>query len=49
VIKNFSDPKDAEIIPGEEFIVGTFVNREKPDYLEIYANFVNEHFGGNGG
>ena len=47
VIRNFADPKEAEIIPGKEFIVGTFVNEDKPDYLEIYNEFVNEHFGGN--
>jgi len=46
LIKNFADPKDAEIIPGEEFIVGTFVDEEKQDYLEIYDNFVSEHLGG---
>ena len=46
VIENFADPKDADIIPGEEFIVGTFVNEDKPDYLEIYNKFVGDHFGG---
>ncbi len=45
VIKNFADPKDAEIIPGKPFIVGTFVNEDKPDYVAIYEKFVADHFG----
>ena len=32
--------------PFVEFIAGTFVNEEKPDYLEIYDRFVSEHLGG---
>ncbi len=33
-IKNGIDPKDAHIIPGQEIIIGKFIDREQPTFLE---------------
>jgi len=36
VIRHGADPKEAEIVPGQDFLVGKFVDMEKPTYLEMY-------------
>ncbi|MFH1609258.1 MAG: thiamine pyrophosphate-dependent enzyme [Candidatus Bipolaricaulota bacterium] len=37
VIRHGADPKAAEVIPGKPFLVGKFVEVDKPTYLEMYA------------
>lgn len=46
VIRHGADPKEAEIIPGQPFVVGKFVDVEKPTYLELYQTKVKELGGG---
>jgi 2-oxoglutarate ferredoxin oxidoreductase subunit beta len=46
VIRNFSDPKDADIRPGKEIVVGTFVDEEKPSYFDIYDRLVRQKIEG---
>ncbi len=45
VIRHGVDPAGAEVVPGREFIVGKFVDIEKPTYLELYRRKVGELFG----
>ncbi len=45
VIRHGADPARAEVVPGREFIVGKFVDIEKPTYLELYRRKVEELFG----
>jgi len=45
VIRNFADPKEAEIKPEGEIIVGTFVDEDKPNYFDIYRHFVEQMIG----
>jgi len=42
VIRNFSDPKDADISKKGEIVVGTFVDEEKPDYFSVYNKFIEQ-------
>jgi len=42
VIKHGADPKEADIVPGKPFLVGKFVDIEKPTYLELYRAKVQE-------
>jgi 2-oxoglutarate/2-oxoacid ferredoxin oxidoreductase subunit beta len=35
-IRHGADPKDTEVVPGRPFAVGTFVNVDKPSYLDMY-------------
>jgi 2-oxoglutarate ferredoxin oxidoreductase subunit beta len=42
VIRHFSDPKDADITPEGEIVVGTFVDQQKPDYFDVYHQFVRQ-------
>ncbi len=42
VIRHGVDPKEAEIVPGQDFIVGKFVDIQKPTYLETYRKKVAE-------
>ncbi|MBC7221146.1 2-oxoacid:ferredoxin oxidoreductase subunit beta [Candidatus Bipolaricaulota bacterium] len=42
VIRHGADPKEAEIVPGKRFIVGKFVEVDKPTYHEMYAAKVAE-------
>ncbi len=42
VIKHGADPKEADIVPGKPFLVGKFVDIEKPTYLELYQAKVQE-------
>lgn len=37
MIRHGADPKEAEIVPGRPFLVGKFVDLEKPTYHEMYA------------
>jgi len=37
VIRHGADPKEAAIIPGNPFLVGKFVEEDKPTYHEMYA------------
>jgi 2-oxoglutarate ferredoxin oxidoreductase subunit beta len=43
VIRHFSDPKDAGIVPEGEIVVGTFVDQTTVDYFEVYKEYVEEH------
>jgi len=36
VIRHGADPKDADLTLGSEIVVGTFVERERPTFLEVY-------------
>lgn len=36
-IRHGADPKEAGIVPGKPFLVGKFVEEDKPTYLEMYA------------
>ena len=42
VIRHGSDPKHADLGPGREIVVGTFVDEPRPTYLELYENLVVE-------
>ena len=42
VIRHGSDPKDADLGPGREIVVGTFVDESRPTYLDLYENLVVE-------
>ena len=42
VIRHGADPKEADIEPGKDFLVGKFVDMEKPTYLEMYHAKVAE-------
>ncbi len=42
VIHHGANPQEAEIIPGKPFLVGTFVDVDKPTYHEMYAAKVAE-------
>ncbi|QAA75909.1 MAG: 2-oxoglutarate/2-oxoacid ferredoxin oxidoreductase, beta subunit [Candidatus Bipolaricaulis sibiricus] len=46
MIRHGADPRDAEIIPGKPFLVGKFVESDKPTYHEMYAAKVAEMTGG---
>jgi len=46
VIRHGADPKEADIVPGKPFLVGKFVDIEKPTYLELYKAKVQELGGG---
>jgi len=46
VIRHGADPKEAEIVSGKPFLVGKFVDVDKPTYHEMYAAKVAE-MGGN--
>jgi len=35
-IRHGADPKDTAVVPGRPFAVGTFVNVDKPSYLDMY-------------
>ncbi|MCX7751201.1 MAG: 2-oxoacid:ferredoxin oxidoreductase subunit beta, partial [Candidatus Bipolaricaulota bacterium] len=41
-IRHGADPKEAELVPGKPFLVGRFVQVEKPTHLEMYAAKVAE-------
>ena len=43
VIRHFTDPKDAAIVPEGELVVGTFVDQDTVDYFEVYEEYVKEH------
>jgi len=36
MIRHGADPKEAEIVPGKDFLIGKFVDMEKPTYLKMY-------------
>ncbi len=36
-IRHGADPPEAGIVPGRPFLVGKFVEADKPTYLEMYA------------
>ncbi len=42
VIKHGADLADTEILPGKDFLVGKFVDDEKPTYWEMYQDKVSE-------
>jgi len=42
VIRHGSDPKDADLGPGKEIVVGRFVDTPRPTYLELYNTWVLE-------
>jgi len=42
VIKHGSDPKHADLGPGREIVVGTFVDQPQPTYLDLYQELVVE-------
>jgi 2-oxoglutarate ferredoxin oxidoreductase subunit beta len=42
IIRHGADPKDAEFVPGKPFLVGKFVELDKPTYQEMYAAKVAE-------
>ena len=42
VIRHGSDPKHADLGPGREIVVGTFVDEARPTYLDLYENLVVE-------
>ncbi|MGQ9699836.1 MAG: thiamine pyrophosphate-dependent enzyme [Candidatus Bipolaricaulaceae bacterium] len=42
LIRHGADPKEADIIPGKPFLVGEFVDIEKPTYLELYQSKAQE-------
>jgi 2-oxoglutarate ferredoxin oxidoreductase subunit beta len=42
VIRHGADPKNADILPGKDFLVGKFVDTEKPTYWEMYQAKVAE-------
>jgi len=46
VIRNFADPKEADIKPGKEIIIGTFVDEEKPNYFGIYNRLLKQKIEG---
>ena len=39
-IRNGADPSEAEIILKGKILVGTFIDVERPDFLESYRNTV---------
>lgn len=46
VIRHGADPKEADIVPGQPFLVGKFVDIRKPTYLELYQAKSQEIRGG---
>lgn len=42
LIRHGADPKEADIIPGKPFLVGEFVDIEKPTYSELYQSKAQE-------
>jgi 2-oxoglutarate/2-oxoacid ferredoxin oxidoreductase subunit beta len=42
VIRHGSDPKNADLEPGKEIVVGRFVDAPRPTYLELYNTWVLE-------
>jgi 2-oxoglutarate/2-oxoacid ferredoxin oxidoreductase subunit beta len=42
VIRHGADPKDADLTLGSEIIVGTFIERERPTFLEVYAEKIQK-------
>lgn len=46
VIRHGADPKEAEVAPGQPFLVGKFVDIQKPTYLELYQAKAQEMRGG---
>ncbi len=42
VIRHGSDPKEADLGPGKEIVVGRFVDTPRPTYLELYNTWVLE-------
>ena len=46
VIRHGADPKDTAFIPGKPFLVGKFVETDKPTYHEMYAAKAAEMRGG---
>jgi 2-oxoglutarate ferredoxin oxidoreductase subunit beta len=38
IIRHGADPGEAELVPGQDFIVGKFLERDKPTCLELYRN-----------
>ena len=40
VIRHGSDPKHADLGPGREIVVGTFIDEPRPTYLDLYENLV---------
>ncbi len=46
VIRHGADPKEAEVALGQPFLVGKFVDIQKPTYLELYQAKAQEMRGG---
>ena len=42
VIRHGSDPKDADLGPGRDIVVGTFIDEPRPTYLDLYETLVVE-------
>jgi len=42
VIRHGADPKEADLIPGEEIIVGKFIERDRPTFLQRYEKQIVE-------
>jgi len=42
IIHHGADPKEADLIPGQEIVVGKFVERDRPTFLEMYEKQIVE-------